>query len=191
MVPVAIAQRPSLDGESRGQFDDVLPVYAAKARLALLTMEAVQKSVEAPLALPTDVTSLSVGPDSVIRSNSPEKIRRVNLDVPQYAFAENNVLADETLQQELELFNNCDSLTGNKVDELRYLFLSSQVELVSDISAIQTAEYKGESDFVSVGIVKADGEKCDRCWNYSTQVGKFADDPTICERCNAALKGEF
>jgi hypothetical protein len=94
-VPVAIAQRPSLDGEVRGSFDDVLPVYAAKARLALLTMEAVQKSVEAPLALPTDVTQLAVGPDSVIRSNSPEKIRRVNLDVPQFAFAENNVLADE------------------------------------------------------------------------------------------------
>lgn len=94
-VPVAIAQRPSLDGEVRGAFDDVLPVYAAKARLALLTMEAVQKSVEAPLALPNDVTSLAVGPDSVIRSNSPEKIRRVNLDVPQFAFAENNVLADE------------------------------------------------------------------------------------------------
>jgi len=94
-VPVTVAQRPSLDGEVRGSFDDVLPVYAAKARLALLTMEAVQKSVEAPLALPTDVTQLSVGPDSVIRSNSPEKIRRVNLDVPQFAFAENNVLADE------------------------------------------------------------------------------------------------
>ena len=94
-VPVAIAQRPSLDGEVRGSFDDVLPVYAAKARLALLTMEAVQKSVEAPLALPTDVTQLAVGPDSVIRSNSPEKIRRINLDVPQFAFAENNVLADE------------------------------------------------------------------------------------------------
>jgi hypothetical protein len=94
-VPIAIAQRPSLDGEVRGSFDDVLPVYAAKARLALLTMEAVQKSVEAPLALPNDVTQLSVGPDSVIRSNSPEKIRRINLDVPQFAFAENNVLADE------------------------------------------------------------------------------------------------
>jgi isoleucyl-tRNA synthetase len=98
---------------------------------------------------------------------------------------------DEMLKQELELFNPSDSFTGNKIDELRYLFLSSQVELVSDVSAIQTAEYKGESDFVSVGIVKADGEKCDRCWNYSTQVGEFADDPTICERCNAALKGEF
>lgn len=94
-VPVVVAQRPSLDNEARGQFDDVLPVYAAKARLALLMMEATQKSVEAPLALPQDVTQLSIGPDSVIRSNSPEKIRRVPLDLPQYAFAENNLLGDE------------------------------------------------------------------------------------------------
>lgn len=94
-IPVAIAARPTFDGEIRGQFDDVLPVYAAKARLAVLMMQAVQKSVEAPLALPQDVTRLPVGPDSVIRSNSPEKIRRVPLDVPQYAFAENNILSDE------------------------------------------------------------------------------------------------
>lgn len=94
-VPVAIAVRPSLDGEQRGQFDDVLPVYAAKARLALLTLEAVQKSVEAPLALPQDVTQLSVGPDAIIRSNSPEKIRRVPLDVPGFAFTENAKLSDE------------------------------------------------------------------------------------------------
>ena len=95
VVPVTVAQQPSLDGQARGQFDDVLPVYAAKARLALLMMEATQKSVEAPLALPQDVTQLSIGPDAVIRSNSPEKIRRVPLDVPQYAFAENNLLGDE------------------------------------------------------------------------------------------------
>lgn len=94
-VPVAVAQRPTIDGESRGQFDDVLPVYAAKARLALLMLEATQKSVEAPLALPQDVTQLSIGPDAVIRSNSPEKIRRIPLDVPQYSFAENNLLSEE------------------------------------------------------------------------------------------------
>lgn len=94
-VPVAVALRPSLDGEARGQFDDVLPVYAAKARLALLMMEATQKSVEAPLAIPQDVTQLSVGPDAVIRSNSPEKIRRISLDMPSMAFAENNLLGEE------------------------------------------------------------------------------------------------
>lgn len=94
-VPVVVALRPSLDGEARGQFDDVLPVYAAKARLALLMMEATQKSVEAPLALPQDVTQLSIGPDSVIRSNTPEKIRRIPLDVPSMSFAENNLLSEE------------------------------------------------------------------------------------------------
>jgi len=94
-VPVAIALRPSLDDEQRGQFDDVLPIYAAKARLAMLTMDAIQKAVDAPLALPQDVTQFAVGGDAVIRSNSPEKIRRVPLDVPQNAFAQEGMLADE------------------------------------------------------------------------------------------------
>ena len=94
-VPVAIAVRPSLDGQARGQFDDVLPIYAAKARIALLTMSAMQKAIDAPIALPQDVTQLNVGGDAVIRSQTPEKIRRVPLDVPQFAFAENNVLGDE------------------------------------------------------------------------------------------------
>ena len=30
-----------------------------------------------------------------------------------------------------------------------------------------------------------------RCWNYSDTVGTLKDDPTICDRCEAALKGEF
>ena len=94
-VPVTVAERTSLDGVPRGQFDDVLPVYAAKARMAVLTLSAVQKSVDAPLALPSDVTQLSVGGDQVIRSNSPEKIRRVPLDAPPAAFAQGQALTDE------------------------------------------------------------------------------------------------
>jgi isoleucyl-tRNA synthetase len=34
----------------------------------------------------------------------------------------------------------------------------------------------------------ADGEKCERCWNYSTRVGESERYPTVCERCVAALK---
>lgn len=94
-VPVAIAVRPSLDGQARGQFDDVLPIYAAKARIALLTMSAMQKAIDAPLVLPQDVTQLNIGGDAVIRSQNPQGVRRLPLDVPQYAFAENNVLGDE------------------------------------------------------------------------------------------------
>lgn len=98
---------------------------------------------------------------------------------------------DQELRQKLEKFNPADSLTGNHVDELRYFVLTSQVELVDSLDSIKKADYQSESDLVSVGVIKAEGEKCDRCWNYSTKVGEFKDDPTICERCNAALVREF
>lgn len=94
-VPVSLALMPTFDGAVRGQFNDVLPVFAAKAQLAYLMMKAVKDSVEAPLALPNDVNRLAIGPNAVIRSNSPEKIRRVPLEIPQYAFAENNLLGEE------------------------------------------------------------------------------------------------
>lgn len=100
-------------------------------------------------------------------------------------------VADSDLRQQLASLNPTDSLSGDRVDELRYFFLASQVELVDSAESIASAEYKSESENLAVGVVKADGQKCDRCWNYSTHVGEFPDDPTICERCNAALVGEF
>ncbi len=100
-------------------------------------------------------------------------------------------VSDQDLRQKLEKFNPTDSLTGNHVDELRYFVLGSQVDLVDSLDSIKKADYQSESELVSVGVIKAEGEKCDRCWNYSTKVGEFKDDPTICERCNAALVGEF
>jgi isoleucyl-tRNA synthetase len=62
-------------------------------------------------------------------------------------------------------------------NDLRYLFIVSQVEL-------------GNSDAgarVSITITHADGTKCERCWNYSTRVGESETYPTVCERCVAAL----
>lgn len=58
--------------------------------------------------------------------------------------------------------------------ELRYVFIVSQVEV-----------HEGEA--FEVNIKKADGEKCERCWNYSTRVGEFKEWPTVCERCADAL----
>jgi isoleucyl-tRNA synthetase len=58
--------------------------------------------------------------------------------------------------------------------QLRYIFIVSQVEV-------------REGDATSVQILKADGEKCERCWNYSIHVGEYEKYPTVCERCAAAL----
>jgi isoleucyl-tRNA synthetase len=40
---------------------------------------------------------------------------------------------------------------------------------------------------LSVKIERAEGRKCDRCWNYSAHVGENLRYPTVCERCSEAL----
>jgi len=80
-----------------------------------------------------------------------------------------------------------DSTLNQGVDELRYLFISSQVELLESPAALSGLDYKGQSDGLTVGVVKASGEKCDRCWNYSLYVGKSHEHPLLCDRCIPAL----
>jgi len=60
-------------------------------------------------------------------------------------------------------------------EELRYIFIVSQVEV-------------HQGDALNVKIERADGEKCERCWNYSTHVGESSRFPTVCERCSEALE---
>jgi len=91
-------QRPGVDEDSHGQFDDVLAVQVAKARFALLSLEAAQKSVQAPIVLPPDAQELALGPDSVIRTANGERVRRVPIEVPNSAFAQQGVL-DQELRQ--------------------------------------------------------------------------------------------
>jgi isoleucyl-tRNA synthetase len=64
-------------------------------------------------------------------------------------------------------------------EELRYLFIVSQVSLT-----LLEEEAAGD---VRVTVERAAGEKCERCWNYSTFVGQSARYPTACERCVVAL----
>jgi len=92
---VVVARRPSIDGELRGQFDDVLGIQLLRNRFALLAMEAAEKSVQAPIVLPQDVQELQLGGDAVIRTANPAGVRRVELSVPQSAFAEGQLLNQE------------------------------------------------------------------------------------------------
>ena len=66
-------------------------------------------------------------------------------------------------------------------DELRYLFIVSQVKLERSVSGNGTGG-------LTVEVSKADGEKCERCWNYSVHVGEDQQYPTVCERCAPVLK---
>jgi isoleucyl-tRNA synthetase len=64
--------------------------------------------------------------------------------------------------------------------QLRYLFIVSAVKLVQGAG--------NGTGGVQVEVTRADGAKCERCWNYSIYVGDDENYPTVCERCSAVLK---
>ena len=64
-------------------------------------------------------------------------------------------------------------LLRNYAADLRYIFIVSQVEVADGPQ--------------SITVSRAEGLKCERCWNYSTRVGESEVYPTVCERCVAAL----
>jgi len=92
---VIVARKPSIDGELRGQFDDIIGIQLLRNRFALLAMEAAEKSVQSPIVLPQDVQELQLGGDAVIRTSQPAGVRRVELTLPQGAFTEQTLLNQE------------------------------------------------------------------------------------------------
>lgn len=95
-VSVTVARRPGIDPDDpRGQFDDVLWVQIARARFSLLAMEAAEKSVQAPIVVPQDLSEFAFGPDAVLRTSNPAGVRRVGLDLPAAAFQEQQILENE------------------------------------------------------------------------------------------------
>jgi hypothetical protein len=92
---VVPAFRPGYDNETRGAYDDAIWVHLAKARMALLGLEATEKTVRAPLAVPRDLQNFTFGDDAVLRTDNPDKIRRVGIDVPQASYQEQAMLEQE------------------------------------------------------------------------------------------------
>jgi hypothetical protein len=97
-VPVVVAMKPSFDNQTRGQFDDVPYIQLARARIAMLGLQATNQTVRAPLAIPPDVQKIPMGDDAIIRTSRPQDIRRVGVDYPAAAFQQ-----EAQLEQELRV----------------------------------------------------------------------------------------
>ena len=52
---------------------------------------------------------------------------------------------------------------------------------------LEVEEKQGNKE-LEIKVVQADGEKCERCWMYSTTVGEDKENPTICHRCSEVMK---
>jgi isoleucyl-tRNA synthetase len=69
--------------------------------------------------------------------------------------------------------------------DLAAIFIVSKVDLVAEI----TGEAYGAESMAGLRIVvqAAPGEKCERCWCYSEELGSHGDHPAICPKCTAAV----
>ncbi len=69
------------------------------------------------------------------------------------------------------------------------LFIVSQVEQEAAQAKPAIRYESQEIPGLVVGVDKARGRKCQRCWTWSEQVGASRDHPELCERCLPVVTG--
>ena len=83
---------------------------------------------------------------------------------------------------EAKILIHCNSENAEKYqsisDHLAEILIVSDVEVSADRNDSET-EFE---------VLRAEGEKCERCWTYSKTVGSDSEHPTLCERCCKAVR---
>jgi isoleucyl-tRNA synthetase len=73
--------------------------------------------------------------------------------------------------------------------DLPMLLIVSQAEVKkTEAVSPEKAQAVDEALGISVEVGKAEGEKCERCWNFRSAVGADAQHPTLCDRCLEAVR---
>lgn len=88
----------------------------------------------------------------------------------------------KSLEAQVTLTCTGDLMNFLKANEtvLKDVFIVSKVVLNNAKPAAST----GDIDGLAVAVEKASGEKCERCWVYSEEVGVNSEHPTLCARCS-------
>jgi isoleucyl-tRNA synthetase len=90
---------------------------------------------------------------------------------------------DKTIKANLEAKV---TITASGDEYRRLLQYAAKLPAFFVVSQIEVKLGAPESA-VQIEATKADGAKCERCWNFSTHVGEDTKWPTVCERCSANL----
>ncbi|CAB9520181.1 Isoleucine--tRNA ligase, mitochondrial (Fragment) [Seminavis robusta] len=132
--------------------------------------------------------------NKLLESARSDKLVGASLDAAAFVYAE-----DEKTAATLEKLVGDESLISppvktNGVDELRTVLMLSQVRLVKSKEELESAcdesyiALSNTASGCSVGVAKAEGTKCGRCWFYDKQIGKEGlPHSDVCQRCNDAI----
>jgi isoleucyl-tRNA synthetase len=98
--------------------------------------------------------------------------------------------------------------SANRVDDLRLMLLVSQVDFLPSAAEVEArcpefhastavSEVAGEvagagagGSCITVGVARAAGHKCERCWYYSETVGADATHSDLCGRCADVMRAD-
>ena len=86
------------------------------------------------------------------------------------------------------VFNKEGNFLRTFGEDLHYLFIVSSVEFGP---AGDGAFRSGGDSGLVVGVERAGGAKCQRCWHYTTDVGADPEWPEICGRCVGHVREVF
>jgi isoleucyl-tRNA synthetase len=122
-----------------------------------------------------------------------DKLIGASLDAAAYIHTSDERIAAILNKLESDESIKYPPVKNNGVDDLRTIMMLSQVHLVKseeDISKFCDEKYVavGSLSGCKIGVTKAQGKKCERCWFYDTQVGQLGlshDD--LCQRCDDAV----
>jgi len=116
---------------------------------------------------------LTLSPEEIAQWNWLKNWREQILPVLEKARQVKSI--GKALEAKIELVVPADQLQFSDRELLR--------ELVN-VSALKISK----GDAVSIQVAKADGQKCERCWHWETDIGQNPDHPTLCGRCVEAVK---
>ena len=108
------------------------------------------------------------------------KVRNEALKVLETSRAEKKIGGSLEAQLHVAASEQLYPVLERHRDQLRYLFIVSDVVLEKSLAS------NGDTG-LAITVNRAPGQKCERCWNYSTHVGEDKTYPTVCERCSAVL----
>ena len=73
-------------------------------------------------------------------------------------------------------------------DELYSLLKQYARELPGLFIVSQVVVERATNGPLSVAVERADGDKCERCWKYTTEVGQDSEFPTLCAACKEVVQ---
>jgi len=92
--------------------------------------------------------------------------------------ARQNKLIGKALEAKAELAGGTIGVLGNQ----------KHLELLREFLNVSQISVQHSDETLRVRVARADGQKCERCWHWETDVGLHKEHPTLCGRCVEAVR---